>query len=113
MRDLEQAVEAVVIGGIVLRLDLGLRTVDVVVMNLHVEAARTLRQGLSDLTGAVDAKLLVVEPLTDELQRLPAGPGSCADHLLALGRATRRAEQKQHRDFRRRDSDAVRRVADL
>ena len=91
----------------------GLAPVDVVVMDLHVEAAGALRQRLADLAEAVDAELLVVEALADELQRLPAGPGARADHALALAGAARRAEQQQHGDLGRGDRHAVRRVADL
>ena len=91
----------------------GLAPVDVVVVDFHVEAAGALRQRLADLAEAVDAELLVVEPLADELQRLPAGPGARADHVLALGGAACRAEQQQHGDLGGRDRDAVRGVADL
>ena len=55
-------------------------------MDVHVEAARALRERLADLAEAVDAELLAVEPLADELQRLPAGPRARADHALAFGR---------------------------
>ena len=82
-------------------------------MDLHVEAAGALRQRLADLAEAVDAELLAVEALADELQRLPAGPGARADHVLAFGGAPRRAEQQQHGDLGGRHGDAVRRVADL
>ena len=88
----EQAVEAVVIDGVVLRLYLGLGAVDVVVVDLHVEAAGALRQRLADLAEAVDAELLAVETLADELQRLPAGPRARADHVLAFAGAACRAQ---------------------
>ena len=101
------------IGGVVLRLDRGLGPVDVVVVDFHVEAAGALRQGLADLAEAVDAELLAVEALADELQRLPARPGARADHALAFGGAARRTQQQQHGDLGGRDRDAVRRVADL
>src|SRR4029079_9111376 len=65
------------------------------------------------LAEAVDAELLAVEPLADELQGLPAGPRAAAEHALALRGAARRAQEQQHRDLGGRHGDAVRRVADL
>ncbi len=101
------------IGGIVLRLNLRLSAVNVVIVDIHVEAARTLRQRLTNFAKAVNSQRLVIEALPDKLQRLPAGPAALPDHGLALAGATRGSQQQQHGNLGSRDRHAVWRVADL
>ena len=84
----------------------------IVIMNLHLEAARARRDHLPDTPHAENAETLAGDLPSNHERRAPVLPRLAAHQAFAFAGAARGAEHQQHGDFGGRIGQHVRSIGD-